>query len=62
LLRLSTSVFTEDLRIAFQAAEHLDASAVMVNDDTAFRTDWKLFAGRRQSGYGIGGIRGRCGT
>jgi hypothetical protein len=27
-----------------------------VNDHTAFRTDWMPFAGRRQSGYGIGGI------
>ena len=35
---------------------HLAASAVMVNDHTAFRTDWMPFAGRRQSGYGIGGI------
>ena len=40
----------------FQAAERLDASAVMVNDHTAFRTDWMPFAGRRQSGYGVGGI------
>jgi acyl-CoA reductase-like NAD-dependent aldehyde dehydrogenase len=50
------SVFTEDLRTAFDVAERLDASAVMVNDHTAFRTDWMPFAGRRQSGYGIGGI------
>ena len=28
----------------------------MVNDHTAFRTDWMPFAGRRQSGYGVGGI------
>jgi acyl-CoA reductase-like NAD-dependent aldehyde dehydrogenase len=28
----------------------------MVNDHTAFRTDWMPLAGRRQSGYGIGGI------
>ena len=28
----------------------------MVNDLTAFRTDWMPFAGRRQSGYGVGGI------
>ena len=27
-----------------------------VNDHTAFRTDWMPFAGRRQSGYGVGGI------
>ena len=50
------SIFTEDLRSALDAAERLAASAVMVNDHTAFRTDWMPFAGRRQSGYGVGGI------
>jgi acyl-CoA reductase-like NAD-dependent aldehyde dehydrogenase len=50
------SIFTEDLRTAFTAAERLDAAAVLVNDHTAFRTDWMPFAGRRQSGYGVGGI------
>jgi acyl-CoA reductase-like NAD-dependent aldehyde dehydrogenase len=50
------SIFTEDLRTAFEAAENLAASAVMVNDHTAFRTDWMPFAGRRESGYGVGGI------
>jgi acyl-CoA reductase-like NAD-dependent aldehyde dehydrogenase len=52
------SVFTESLRSAFSLAERLDASAVMINDHTAFRTDWMPFAGRRQSGYGVGGIPG----
>jgi acyl-CoA reductase-like NAD-dependent aldehyde dehydrogenase len=28
----------------------------MINDTTAFRTDWMPFAGRHQSGYGTGGI------
>jgi acyl-CoA reductase-like NAD-dependent aldehyde dehydrogenase len=51
-----SSIFTRDLTVAMEAAERLDASAVMVNDHTAFRTDWMPFAGRRQSGYGIGGI------
>jgi acyl-CoA reductase-like NAD-dependent aldehyde dehydrogenase len=51
-----SSVFTEDLRTAFDAAERLAAAAVMVNDHTAFRTDWMPFAGHRRSGYGIGGI------
>ncbi|MGJ5816753.1 aldehyde dehydrogenase family protein [Paludibaculum fermentans] len=50
------SIFTEDLPTALYAAERLDASAVMVNDHTAFRTDWMPFRGRRESGYGIGGI------
>ena len=50
------SIFTEDIRTAFDTAERLAASAVMINDHTAFRTDWMPFAGRRQSGYGVGGI------
>lgn len=28
----------------------------MINDHTAFRTDWMPFAGLRQSGLGKGGI------
>jgi acyl-CoA reductase-like NAD-dependent aldehyde dehydrogenase len=51
-----SSIFTEDVRTALYAAERLAASAVMVNDHTALRTDWMPFAGRRQSGYGVGGI------
>ena len=50
------SIFTRDLDVALDAAERLDASAVMVNDHSAFRTDWMPFAGRRESGYGVGGI------
>lgn len=50
------SVFSSEIGPAMRAAERLDASAVMVNDHTAFRTDWMPFAGRRESGYGTGGI------
>jgi acyl-CoA reductase-like NAD-dependent aldehyde dehydrogenase len=50
------SIFTRDLDVAFDTAERLDASAVMVNDHSAFRTDWMPFAGRRESGYGTGGV------
>jgi acyl-CoA reductase-like NAD-dependent aldehyde dehydrogenase len=50
------SIFTREIGPALRAAERLDASAVLVNDHTAFRTDWMPFAGRRHSGYGIGGI------
>ena len=50
------SVFTNRLDFAMSAFESLDASAVMINEHTAFRVDWMPFAGRRQSGYGIGGI------
>jgi len=51
------SVFTKNLDVAMKAVRNLDASAVMVNDHTAFRVDWMPFAGRRQSGYNTGGIR-----
>jgi acyl-CoA reductase-like NAD-dependent aldehyde dehydrogenase len=50
------SIFSSDIAVALRAARHLDASTVLVNDHTAFRTDWMPFSGRRQSGYGIGGI------
>ena len=50
------SVFSDDIDVALQASERLDASAVMINDPTTFRTDWMPFAGRREAGYGVGGI------
>ena len=50
------SIFARDIDAAMRAANRLDASAVMINDPTAFRTDWMPFAGRRESGYGTGGI------
>ncbi len=50
------SVFTQDIDRAMGAAKKLNASAVMINDHTAFRVDWMPFAGRKSSGLGIGGI------
>ncbi len=50
------SVFTKNLDTAMKCVQELDATAVMVNDHTAFRVDWMPFAGRRQSGYNTGGI------
>ena len=50
------AVFTRDIETATRAYAGLDASAVMVNDHTAFRVDWMPFAGLRQSGLGVGGI------
>jgi acyl-CoA reductase-like NAD-dependent aldehyde dehydrogenase len=48
--------FTQRLDTATKLICSLDATAVMINDHTAFRVDWMPFAGRRQSGYGTGGI------
>jgi acyl-CoA reductase-like NAD-dependent aldehyde dehydrogenase len=50
------AVYTRDLDTALKCYKRLDASAVMVNDHTAFRVDWMPFAGLRQSGLGTGGI------
>ncbi len=50
------AVFSEDLGKITRAFNALDASAIIVNDHTAFRTDWMPFAGLKQSGLGVGGI------
>jgi acyl-CoA reductase-like NAD-dependent aldehyde dehydrogenase len=50
------AVFTRDLDTALKIFRRLDASAVMVNDHTAFRVDGMPFAGLRESGLGVGGI------
>ena len=49
-------MFTRDLDTALRASRRLNASAVMINDHTAFRVDWMPFAGLRESGLGVGGI------
>lgn len=49
------AVFARDIERAMELADGLDASAVMINDHTAFRADWMPFAGLRQSGLGTGG-------
>ena len=50
------AVFTESIDTGLALSRALDASAVMINDHTAFRDDVMPFAGLRQSGLGVGGI------
>ena len=50
------AVFSKDVDVAMQLYKSLDASAVMVNDHSAFRDDVMPFAGLRESGLGVGGI------
>ncbi|MDP4680093.1 MAG: aldehyde dehydrogenase family protein, partial [Cyclobacteriaceae bacterium] len=50
------SVFTKNIDSALEAVQKLNATAVMVNDHTAFRVDWMPFGGRDASGLGIGSI------
>ncbi len=55
-LAFQASIFTKDMDVAIRAVHELNASAVMVNDHTAFRVDWMPFGGRDASGIGLGGI------
>jgi len=50
------SIFTENLDEVYSAYDHFMASAIMVNDHTAFRDDVMPFAGLNESGLGVGGI------
>jgi len=50
------AVFTQNIDTAMKVYRGVDASAVMLNDHTAFRIDGMPFAGLRQSGQGVGGI------
>ena len=51
------SVFTKELDDALDTSIKLNATAVMINDHTAFRVDWMPFGGRDASGIGMGGIQ-----
>jgi len=51
------AVFTQDLDVVLDTVSSLNATAVMVNDHTAFRVDWMPFGGRDASGIGMGGIQ-----
>jgi len=50
------AVFSKNIDTCMHVFKQLDASAVMVNDHTAFRVDWMPFAGLKHSGHGVGGI------
>jgi acyl-CoA reductase-like NAD-dependent aldehyde dehydrogenase len=50
------AIYGQDIDALLRAARGLDATAVMINDHTAFRVDWMPFGGRRQSGLSMGGM------
>ncbi|CAA6807588.1 MAG: Non-phosphorylating glyceraldehyde-3-phosphate dehydrogenase (NADP) (EC [uncultured Sulfurovum sp.] len=51
-----SAIFTKNIDVALKAVKKLNATAVMVNDHTAFRVDWMPFGGAKNSGLGLGGI------
>ena len=50
------AIFGKDIGNIMQTFRLLDATAIMINDHSAFRDDVMPFAGLRESGLGIGGI------
>ena len=50
------SVYSSNIDNALYISDRLAASAVMINEHTAFRVDWMRFAGLRHSGLGTGGV------
>jgi len=51
------AIYSNDLTDVLDTSNKLNATAVMVNDHTAFRVDWMPFGGRDVSGVGMGGIQ-----
>ncbi len=56
LYAFQAAIMSRNIDTVMYVYKYLNASAVMVNDHTAFRVDWMPFSGLRQSGYGVGGI------
>ncbi len=50
------AIFADNIDLATELTRRLNASAVMINDHSAFRDDAMPFAGLRESGLGVGGI------
>ncbi len=55
-VHFQAAVFTKNIDVALDTVKKLNATAVMINDHTAFRVDWMPFGGRDTSGIGMGGI------
>lgn len=55
-VHFQAAVFTKNIDTALDTSKKLNATAVMINDHTAFRVDWMPFGGRDSSGIGMGGI------
>jgi|TARA_B110000091_G_scaffold207728_1_gene246340 acyl-CoA reductase-like NAD-dependent aldehyde dehydrogenase len=51
-----SSVYTSNIDTAMHCYEKLEAKAVFINEQTAFRVDWMPFGGIKSSGEGVGGI------
>lgn len=53
---LSASVFTKDLKVAFQVAQKLELGTVIINGKTTYRSLDMPFGGWKYSGFGTEGV------
>lgn len=51
-----SAIYSNNINTINKLTEELNSASIIVNDNTAFRVDWMPFAGRKQAGFGIGGI------
>lgn len=54
---LQAGIYTNNLKLAFQAAEELHVGGVMINDIPTFRVDHMPYGGVKESGTGREGVR-----
>ena len=54
---LQAGLYTNDLRKAFYAVDHINAGGIMVNDTSIFRVDHMPYGGNKMSGLGREGVR-----
>ena len=54
---LHAAVFTNNMRLAFDAVRRLQVGAVIINDSTDYRLDTMPFGGVKRSGVGREGVR-----
>jgi acyl-CoA reductase-like NAD-dependent aldehyde dehydrogenase len=54
---LQAGVYTNDLRKAMYAVEHINVGGVMINDTSIFRVDHMPYGGNKMSGLGREGVR-----
>lgn len=54
---LQAGIYTENVRVALNAAEKLHVGGVMINDIPSFRVDHMPYGGVKESGFGREGIK-----
>ncbi len=54
---LQAGIYTNDIRKALYAVDHINAGGIMINDTSIFRVDHMPYGGNKMSGLGREGVR-----